>query len=147
MKRLVAAGDDVIVLDKMTYAGNPRNLEGVDVDVIRGDIADAAAVERAGEGCQAAVNFAAETHVDRSILSAADFIQTDVYGTYILLEWAKATGPGSFTSRPTRSTVTCRKAFRQERATASARRARTLRPRPAGISRCSRMCARSGSTP
>ena len=92
VKRLVAAGDDVIVLDKMTYAGNPRNLDGVDVEVIRGDIADAAAVERAGESCEAAVNFAAETHVDRSILSGADFIQTDVYGTYVLLEWAKATG-------------------------------------------------------
>ena len=92
VKRLVAAGDDVVVLDKMTYAGNPRNLDGVDVEVIRGDIADAAAVERAGESCEAAVNFAAETHVDRSILSGADFIQTDVYGTYVLLEWAKATG-------------------------------------------------------
>ena len=92
VKRLVAAGDEVVVLDKLTYAGNPRNLDGVDVEVIAGDIADAAAVARAADGCEAVVNFAAETHVDRSILGAAEFIQTDVYGTYVLLEHAKETG-------------------------------------------------------
>jgi dTDP-glucose 4,6-dehydratase len=77
VKRLVARGVDVVVLDKLTYAGN---------------LADPAAVARAGEGCAAAVNCAAETHVDRSILGAGEFIQTDVYGTYVLLEWARATG-------------------------------------------------------
>ncbi len=92
VKRLVAAGDEVVVLDKLTYAGNPRNLDGVDVEVIAGDIADAAAVARAAGGCEAVVNFAAETHVDRSILGAAEFIQTDVFGTYVLLEHAKETG-------------------------------------------------------
>jgi dTDP-glucose 4,6-dehydratase len=91
-KRLVAAGDDVVVLDKLTYAGNRANLEGVEHVFIQGDIADPAAVARAGDGCEAAVNFAAETHVDRSILAPADFIRTDVLGTSVLLEWARDTG-------------------------------------------------------
>jgi dTDP-glucose 4,6-dehydratase len=91
-KRLAARGDEVIVLDKLTYAGNPANLEGVDVELVRGDIADADAVAAAAEGCDAIVNFAAETHVDRSILGAAEFIETDVYGTFVLLEWARTTG-------------------------------------------------------
>jgi dTDP-glucose 4,6-dehydratase len=92
VRRLVAAGDDVVVLDKLTYAGNPVNLEGLDVELVVGDIADAAAVERAGRGCDAVVNFAAETHVDRSILTPKDFIHTDVLGTQTLLEWARAVG-------------------------------------------------------
>jgi dTDP-glucose 4,6-dehydratase len=92
VRRLVAAGDDVVVLDKLTYAGNPANLEGLDVELVVGDIADAAAVERAGRGCDAVVNFAAETHVDRSILTPKDFIHTDVLGTQTLLEWARAVG-------------------------------------------------------
>jgi dTDP-glucose 4,6-dehydratase len=92
VKRLVAGGDKVVVLDKLTYCGNPANLEGVDCELRHGDIADTEAVARAGDGCEAAVNFAAETHVDRSILGAADFVQTDVYGAYVLLEWARATG-------------------------------------------------------
>jgi dTDP-glucose 4,6-dehydratase len=92
VKRLVRAGETVVVLDKLTYAGNPANIEGVDCELIRGDIADAAAVARAAEGCEASVNFAAETHVDRSILGASEFIQTDVYGAFVLLEWARETG-------------------------------------------------------
>ena len=92
VKRLVAAGDDVAVLDKLTYSGNPANLEGVEHDFFRGDIADPQAVSRAGDGCEAVVNFAAETHVDRSILEAGDFIRTDVVGTHVLLEWARAAG-------------------------------------------------------
>lgn len=92
VKRLVARGDEVVVLDKLTYAGNPANLDGVEHELVEGDIADAEAVAGAGSGCDAAVNFAAETHVDRSILGAAEFIQTDVFGTYVLLEWARETG-------------------------------------------------------
>jgi dTDP-glucose 4,6-dehydratase len=92
VKRLVAAGDDVVVLDKLTYAGNPANLDGVGAELVVGDIADEAAVERAATGCEAIVNFAAETHVDRSILSPRDFIHTDVVGTQTLLEWARAKG-------------------------------------------------------
>jgi dTDP-glucose 4,6-dehydratase len=92
VKRLVAAGDEVVVLDKLTYSGNPANLEGVEHAFIQGDIADPEAVARSGEGCSAVVNFAAETHVDRSILAAGDFIRTDVVGTYVLLEWARESG-------------------------------------------------------
>jgi dTDP-glucose 4,6-dehydratase len=92
VKRLVAAGEDVVVLDKLTYAGNRANLDGTGVELVVGDIADAEAVERAGHGCDAAVNFAAESHVDRSILGPREFIQTDVLGAQTLLEWARATG-------------------------------------------------------
>ena len=91
VKRLVAAGDEVAVLDKLTYAGNRANLEGVDTELVVGDIADSDAVAKAGEGCAAVVNFAAETHVDRSILTPKDFIHTDVLGTQTLLEWARST--------------------------------------------------------
>jgi dTDP-glucose 4,6-dehydratase len=92
VRRLVASGDDVVVLDKLTYAGNPANLDGVDVQLAIGDITDAGAVARWGAGCDAVVNFAAETHVDRSILGAKEFVQTNVLGTQTLLEWARDTG-------------------------------------------------------
>jgi dTDP-glucose 4,6-dehydratase len=89
VKRLVAGGDEVVVLDKLTYSGNLANLEGADHTFVHGDIADPVAVAGAGEGCHAVVNFAAETHVDRSILAAGDFVRTDVVGTHVLLEWAR----------------------------------------------------------
>ncbi len=92
VRRLVAAGDDVVVLDKLTYAGNPANLEGVDAELVVGDIADPAAVAGAAAGCDAVVNFAAETHVDRSILGPQEFVHTDVLGTMTLLEWARSAG-------------------------------------------------------
>lgn len=92
VRRLAAAGEDVVVLDKLTYSGNLANLEGVPHEFVQGDIADLVAVAGAGDGCEAVVNFAAETHVDRSILSAGDFITTDVFGTHVLLEWARGTG-------------------------------------------------------
>jgi dTDP-glucose 4,6-dehydratase len=88
-KRLAAAGDEVVVLDKLTYSGNRANLEGTDVELVVGDICDTGAVAEAGTDCDAVVNFAAETHVDRSILGAAEFIETDVHGTYVLLGWAR----------------------------------------------------------
>ncbi|MFN8186418.1 MAG: dTDP-glucose 4,6-dehydratase [Gaiellales bacterium] len=90
-KRLVATGEQVVVLDKLTYAGNPANLHGVGCELIRGDIADRETVFRVANGCDAIVNFAAETHVDRSILDGSEFIRTDVFGTFVLLEWAKET--------------------------------------------------------
>ena len=90
VRRLVAGGDDVVVLDKLTYAGNPANLEGTGADLVIGDIADPEAVEQAAKGCEAVVNFAAETHVDRSILGPQEFVHTDVLGTMTLLEWARA---------------------------------------------------------
>jgi dTDP-glucose 4,6-dehydratase len=92
VRRLVAAGDGVVVLDKLTYAGNPANLAGVEHEFHRGDIADPEAVARAAKGCEAIVNFAAETHVDRSILGPAEFIGTDVLGTQVLLDHARRHG-------------------------------------------------------
>ncbi len=91
-KRLAAAGDEVVVLDKLTYSGNRANLEGADVELVVGDICDAETVAEAAAGCDAVVNFAAETHVDRSIIGAAEFIETDVHGTYVLLGWARDAG-------------------------------------------------------
>jgi dTDP-glucose 4,6-dehydratase len=91
-KLLAAAGDEVIVLDKLTYSGNPANLEGAELEFVEGDICNPEAVAAAGEGCAAVVNFAAETHVDRSIHGASEFIETDVLGTYVLLDWVRETG-------------------------------------------------------
>jgi dTDP-glucose 4,6-dehydratase len=92
VKRVVAAGDEVVVLDKLTYAGNRENLEGVEAAFLQGDIADPAIVAAAVEGCDAIVNFAAETHVDRSILEGGDFLQTNISGTNVLLETARERG-------------------------------------------------------
>jgi dTDP-glucose 4,6-dehydratase len=92
VKRLVAAGDDVKVLDKLTYAGNPANLEGTGVELVQGDIADAEAVAAAAADADAIVNFAAETHVDRSILEPEVVVRTNVFGPQVLLEWARETG-------------------------------------------------------
>ncbi len=90
--RHVAAGDyeRVVVLDKLTYAGNTANLAGVlddpHVTFVQGDICDSELVFDLTQDVDAIVNFAAETHVDRSLLNAGEFIQTDVYGVYVLLE-------------------------------------------------------------
>jgi dTDP-glucose 4,6-dehydratase len=92
VRRLAAAGDDVVVLDKLTYAGNRANLEGVEHEFRQGDIADADAVAKAAGGCEAIVNFAAESHVDRSILGPAEFVVTDVLGTQVLLDHARDRG-------------------------------------------------------
>jgi dTDP-glucose 4,6-dehydratase len=90
-KRLQRAGDVVVVLDKLTYSGNPANLEGSGIELVVGDICDPQAVERAAQGCEAIVNFAAETHVDRSILGATDFGRTEFVGTQTLLELVRKT--------------------------------------------------------
>jgi dTDP-glucose 4,6-dehydratase len=81
----------VTVLDAMTYAANPLNVADVASDpryrFVKGDICDPAAVRDAiGDGATAIVNFAAETHVDRSILAPEQFIKTDILGTHVLLE-------------------------------------------------------------
>jgi dTDP-glucose 4,6-dehydratase len=91
-KRMAAAGHEVVVLDKLTYSGNRANLEGADVELVVGDICEPDMVAEAGAGCDAVVNFAAETHVDRSILGAAEFIETDVLGSYMLAGWARTAG-------------------------------------------------------
>jgi dTDP-glucose 4,6-dehydratase len=92
VRRLAAQGEEVVVLDRLTYAGNPANLDGVPHEFHHGDVADPDAVERAGAGCDAVVNFAAETHVDRSILDPREFIHTEVLGTQTLLEWTRGSG-------------------------------------------------------
>jgi len=90
-KRLTRGGDEVVVLDKLTYSGNRANLPG-DIEFHEGDIARPEDVARAAEGCEAIVNFSAETHVDRSILAAEDFGRTEFRGTQVLLEHVRATG-------------------------------------------------------
>jgi len=88
-------GDSIVVLDKLTYAGRRDNLDGAPADrleFIEGEIGDRETVLRAIEGCDAIINFAAESHVDRSIESPGEFIQTDVFGTFVLLEAARDAG-------------------------------------------------------
>jgi dTDP-glucose 4,6-dehydratase len=84
---MLAAGADVVVLDKLTYAGNPSNLPA-EVECHRGDIAVREDVDQIG-AVDAIVNFAAETHVDRSILGPQEFVRTDVLGTLVLLQAAE----------------------------------------------------------
>jgi dTDP-glucose 4,6-dehydratase len=82
----------VVVLDALTYAGRRENLEGLpssSLTFIHGDIRDPEAVSRAISGCDWVLNFAAESHVDRSIEAPGEFIQTDVYGVFVLCEAAR----------------------------------------------------------
>ena len=100
VRELLAEQPDCQILNvnKLTYAGNPENLADVASDpryeFRRADICDAEAMRRAfGEFApETVVNFAAESHVDRSIMNPDAFIQTDVYGTYVLLEAAREFG-------------------------------------------------------
>ena len=83
----------VVNYDKLTYAGNLANLDSVadspQYTFIKGDICDPAAVEAAMTGCQTVVHFAAESHVDRSIYEPAPVIETNVTGTFVLLQIAR----------------------------------------------------------
>jgi dTDP-glucose 4,6-dehydratase len=83
--------DEVTVLDKLTYAGRRENLHDVTSEIrfVQGAIEDPAAVADAVVGCDAIVNFAAETHVDRSIAGPEEFILTNMQGTHVLLEAAR----------------------------------------------------------
>lgn len=88
-------GDQIVVLDKMTYAGRTENLEGLSPDrfsLVEADICDRETARRTIDGCDAIVNFAAESHVDRSIEAPGEFITTDVFGTFVLLEAARDAG-------------------------------------------------------
>jgi dTDP-glucose 4,6-dehydratase len=94
--RVRGHGDEVVVLDKLTYAGREENLAQVRDDprltFLRGAIEDGAAVAEAIAGCDAVVNVAAETHVDRSISDPDAFLVTNVHGTHVLLEAARERG-------------------------------------------------------
>jgi dTDP-glucose 4,6-dehydratase len=92
--RLRDHGDEVTVLDKLTYAGRRENLHDVidEIRFVHGAIEDPVAVADAVAGCDAIVNFAAETHVDRSISGPEAFIVTNMQGTHVLLEAARERG-------------------------------------------------------
>jgi dTDP-glucose 4,6-dehydratase len=87
---------NVTTLDKLTYAGRLENLKGVldhpRHEFIKGDVADPAIAGPLVTAADIVVHFAAETHVDRSILNAGEFITTDIFGTFVLLEAARETG-------------------------------------------------------
>jgi dTDP-glucose 4,6-dehydratase len=89
-------GYRIVNFDKLTYAGNLANLESVadnpNYSFVKGDVCDAAAVEAAMKGCTAVVHFAAESHVDRSIYEPAPVIQTNVTGTFIMLQVSRTLG-------------------------------------------------------
>jgi len=89
---------EIVVLDKLTYAGRRENLQEVmeDITFVHGDICDDEDVDKAMKGCDAAVNFAAETHVDRSITGSSSFVRTNVVGTHTLLEAARKSGLKKF---------------------------------------------------
>jgi dTDP-glucose 4,6-dehydratase len=82
--------DRIVNLDKLTYAGNPANLADVEADpryaFVHGDICDAKLVRDVAQGVDAVVNFAAPSHVDRSILEPDEFLRTNVLGVHVLLE-------------------------------------------------------------
>jgi dTDP-glucose 4,6-dehydratase len=94
--RLGSSDDEIVVLDKLTYAGRRENFHDLEEDprfsFIHGAIEDADAVATACEGVAAIVNFAAETHVDRSIAEPDAFVTTHARGTYVLLEAARERG-------------------------------------------------------
>ena len=85
-------GDEVVVLDKLTYAGRQENLQDVEHTFIHAAIEDPEKVAEAMDGVDAVVNFAAETHVDRSIADPDAFIRTHALGTFVLLEEARRRG-------------------------------------------------------
>jgi dTDP-glucose 4,6-dehydratase len=86
-------GDRVVNLDKLTYAGNLANLRSVasnpNYRFVKGDICDRATVADAMRGCDAVVHFAAESHVDRSIYEPTPAIETNITGTFVLLQVAR----------------------------------------------------------
>jgi dTDP-glucose 4,6-dehydratase len=87
------SGYKITNLDKLSYCGNPENLKDVEKNpnykFVKGDICDGKIVNKLAKNVDVIVNFAAQTHVDRSIVDASEFVQTNVYGTYVLLEAAK----------------------------------------------------------
>ena len=91
---------EIVNFDKLTYAGNLENLRDVEDDAryafLQGDICDVEAVSEAMQGVDVVVNFAAETHVDRSIGDPSGFLMTDIFGVHVLLSSARAHAVGMF---------------------------------------------------
>jgi dTDP-glucose 4,6-dehydratase len=85
-------GVRITVLDKLTYAGNPANIEGTGAELVVGDVCDAALLDRLVPGHDAVVHFAAESHNDNSIADPSPFVETNVRGTYELLEACRRHG-------------------------------------------------------
>lgn len=102
VRHVLALGQNhqVVNFDKLTYAGNLANLESVAADpnysFVRGDICDGPAVSSAMAGCDVVVHFAAESHVDRSIYEPAPVVETNVTGTFVLLQVARQCGMKKF---------------------------------------------------
>tara|TARA_B100000315_G_C14588641_1_gene594526 strand:+ start:2550 stop:3497 length:948 start_codon:yes stop_codon:yes gene_type:complete len=94
VRLLVASGRDVIILDKLTYAGTIENLDDVlgstNTRFVQGDVCDGSVVKDLAKQVDCIVHFAAETHVDRSITDATEFVRTNVQGTHTLLEAARS---------------------------------------------------------
>jgi dTDP-glucose 4,6-dehydratase len=90
---LANTDDEVVVYDALTYAGNLSTLRDVDDDprysFVKGDICDPGPLEEAMRGCDAVVHFAAESHVDRSIVGSDDFVTTNCFGTNIVMDTAR----------------------------------------------------------
>ena len=85
-------GVRITVLDKLTYAGNPANIEGTGAELVVGDICDAQLLDELVPACDAVVHFAAESHNDNSIADPSPFVETNVRGTYELLEACRRHG-------------------------------------------------------
>ena len=87
---------EVVILDALTYAGNLENLKEVEDSprhrFVKGDITDATVVDELVSECDVVVHFAAESHVDRSIMNPGAFVETNVHGTFVLLEAARKYG-------------------------------------------------------
>ncbi len=102
VRMVLERSDDVRIVnyDALTYAGNLENLEGIESDrhtFVQGDICDSKAVlEAVPEDCDAIINFAAESHVDRSISSAGEFLRTNIVGTQVLLDALRERGVRRF---------------------------------------------------
>ncbi len=86
------------VVDALTYSGNLANLAGLEdrIEFVQGDIADVAVVDEVVRGCDGVINFAAETHVDRSLMDSRPFIHSNVLGTQVLLDGCRRHGVGRF---------------------------------------------------
>jgi dTDP-glucose 4,6-dehydratase len=93
-------GDEIVNLDKLTYAGRKESLQGLEgldsYEFVQGDICDAGAVAKAMAGCDAVINFAAESHVDRALRDSRDFAETNFFGVRVLCEQAKKQGVEKF---------------------------------------------------